>query len=436
MIQGASPTRDEIASCIARAGRAVWEVPGLAPGTPVRPVTKVGIVGAGTMGGGIAMNFATAGIPVVMVEQKREALDRGLKVVRGNCQRSADKGRFPQDEVEARMGRLSGTLETEGLVDRDLVIEAPFEDLELKKRVFGDLDRVMKPGAILATDTSGLDIDAIAAAASRPQDVIGLHFFSPATVMKRLEVVRADETAGDAVATSMDLAEKIDKIAALVGACPGFVGNRILRARQAQADKLVWKGVMPWDVDAALNHFGFRMGPYRMSDLAGLDIGWSKGARTADPIRDAPCGMDRRGQKTGAGFYDYDENRAGSPSDVTASVIRDVTGAAPSSMGRDEIIETCILPMIDEGVRIIEDDKAQRASDIDVIRLNGYGWPADKGGPMFYGDVAGPKAVLARMEALGADDPEFAPAETLKRLASEGGRFTGLDLGGLRTRKG
>ncbi len=436
MTAAASPTREETSAYIAEAGREAWRVPGLAPGTQPRPVTSVGIIGAGTMGGGIAMNFAAAGIPVVMVEQKREALDRGLKVVRGNWQRSADKGRFPQDEVEARMGRLSGTLEMSGLAECDLIIEAVFEDLELKKKIFADLDRIAKPGTILATNTSGLDIDAIAAATSRPQDVIGLHFFSPANVMKLLEIVRADETADDVVATSMDLAKKINKIAALVGVCPGFVGNRILRARQAQANKLVWKGVMPWDVDAALNEFGFRMGPYQMSDLAGLDIGWSKGAKTQNPIRDALCEMDRRGQKTGAGYYDYDENRKGSPSEVTTKVIREITGAEPSSMSRDEIIETCIFPMINEGVRVLEDNKAQRPSDIDVIWLNGYGWPADKGGPMFYGDMVGPKAVLARMEKLGVDDPEFAPAETLKRLASEGGKFTELDLGGLKTRKG
>ncbi|WP_339947956.1 3-hydroxyacyl-CoA dehydrogenase NAD-binding domain-containing protein [uncultured Albimonas sp.] len=429
------PDKAALSAYIAEAGRKTWKIDGLPAGLPLREVRKVGVIGAGTMGGGIAMNFASAGMPVTILETKQEALDRGLKVVRTNYQRSADRGRFPQEEVEERMGRLTGTLEMADFADCDLIIEAVFEDLELKKKIFASLDTVAKSGAILGTNTSGLDIDAIAAQTSRPADVIGLHFFSPANVMKLLEIVRADETADDVVATCMEISRQIGKVASLVGVCPGFVGNRILRARQLQANKLVYQGVMPWDVDAALNEFGFKMGPYQMSDLAGLDIGWSKGAATANPIRDALCEMDRRGQKTGAGYYDYDESRKGSPSEVTAKVIRDVTGVEPSSMSRDEIIETCIFPMINQGVRILEDCKTQRPSDIDVIWLNGYGWPSDKGGPMWFGDMVGAKAVLARMEKLGADDPEFAPAETLKKLAAEGGRFVDLDLGGLKVGK-
>jgi 3-hydroxyacyl-CoA dehydrogenase len=267
----------------------------------------------------------------------------------------------------------------------------------------------------------------------RPEDVIGLHFFSPANVMKLLEIVRAKHTADDVVATSMDLAKKINKIAALVGVCPGFVGNRILFARQIQANKLLAKGLMPWDVDAALNAFGFKMGPFQMSDLAGLDIGWSKGAKTDNPIRDALCEMDRRGQKTKAGFYDYDEARRPIPSDVVAGVIKDITGAEASSMSADEIIEICIYPMINEAVKILEENKAQRPSDIDVVWLNGYGWPADKGGPMFYGDMVGAQAVLDVMERLGAEDPAFAPAQLLRDLAKNGGKFTEIDTGGLKT---
>ena len=427
------PTKDEVAAYVASAGKKVWEIPGLPAGTALRPIQKVGIIGAGTMGGGIAMNFATAGYPVVIIETKQEALDRGLGVVRKNYQRSADKGRFPQDEVEARMDRLTGTLDFQALADCDLVIEAVFENMDIKKEIFGNLDKTVKQGAILATNTSGLNIDEIAGATTRPQDVIGLHFFSPANVMKLLEIVRADETADDVVATSMDIAQKINKIAALVGVCPGFVGNRILRQRQMQANKLLYAGVMPWDIDAAINHFGFRMGPYQMSDLAGLDIGWSKGATTANPIRDALCEMDRRGQKTGAGYYDYDAERNRSPSAVTEKVIRDITGAEPSTMTRDEIIETCIFPMINESVKLLEENKAQRPSDIDVIWINGYGWPTDKGGPMFYGDMVGAKAVLERMEKLGAEDPAFSPAETLRTLAADGGSFLDLDLGGLKT---
>jgi 3-hydroxyacyl-CoA dehydrogenase len=427
-----TPTTEQIGDYIAQAGKEAWEVPGLDASTSLREIKTVGIIGAGTMGGGIAMNFATAGYDVKIVETTQEALDRGLKVVRGNYQRSSDKGRFPQEEVEARMGRFDGRLELADLAECDLVIEAVFEDMELKRKIFTELDRVMKPGAILATNTSALDIDEIAGMTNRPEDVISLHFFSPANVMKLLEIVRAQHTADDVVATSMDLAKKINKIAALVGVCPGFVGNRILFARQIQANKLLAQGLMPWDVDAALNAFGFKMGPFQMSDLAGLDIGWSKGAKTDNPIRDMLCEMDRRGQKTQAGFYDYDENRNPVPSKVTAGIIKNVTGAEPSTMSQDEIIEICIYPMINEAVKILEENKAQRPSDIDVVWLNGYGWPADKGGPMFYGDMVGAQAVLERMEKLGAEDPAFEPADTLRKLAATGGKFTEIDTGGLK----
>ncbi|HCI99276.1 3-hydroxyacyl-CoA dehydrogenase [Sulfitobacter pontiacus] len=427
-----TPTDAEIGAYIGAAGKAAWEVPDLPANTKQREIKSVGIIGAGTMGGGIAMNFATAGIPVTIVETTQEALDRGLKVVRGNYQRSADKGRFPQEEVEARMDRFDGKLELAALAECDLVIEAVFEDMELKRKIFTELDRVMKPGAILATNTSALNIDEIAAMTKRPEDVIGLHFFSPANVMKLLEIVRAKHTADDVVATSMDLAAKINKIAVLVGVCPGFVGNRILFARQKQANKLLQQGLMPWDVDVALNAFGFKMGPFQMSDLAGLDIGWSKGAKTENPIRDALCEMDRRGQKTQAGFYDYDESRRPIPSDVVAGVIKDITGAEANQMSQEEIIEICIYPMINEAVKILEENKAQRPSDIDVVWLNGYGWPADKGGPMFYGDMVGAQAVLDVMEKLGAEDPEFAPAELLRDLAKNGGKFTEIDTGGLK----
>lgn len=421
---------EQVSAYIAQAGRDAWKVPGLPSDTPLREIRSVGVIGAGTMGGGISMNFATAGIPVRILETKQEALDRGLGVVRGHYQRSADKGRFPQEDVDLRMGLLTGTLDMESFADCDLVIEAVFEDMDLKKKIFTDLDRIMKPGAILATNTSALNIDAIASATRRPEDVIGLHFFSPANVMKLLEIVRADHTADDVIATCMDLAKKINKVAVLVGVCPGFVGNRILAARQAQAQKLVYKGAMPWDVDAALNAFGFRMGPYQMSDLAGLDIGWKKGAKTANPIRDALCEIDRRGQKTGAGYYDYDESRNPVPSSVTAEIIRDITGVdSASAPSVETMIATCIHPMINEGLKILEEKKAQRASDIDVVWLNGYGWPADKGGPMLYGDMVGAETVLATMERLGADDDRFAPAESLKRLARDGGRFTEVPAG-------
>ena len=425
----------DVADYMSQANKAAWEIEGLAEGTPLREIKKVGVIGAGTMGGGISMNFATAGIPVKIVETKAEALERGLGVIQKNYQRSADRGRFPQEEVGARMARLEGTLDMEALADCDLVIEAVFEDMDLKKTIFTKLDEICKDGAILATNTSALNIDEIAAVTKRPQDVIGLHFFSPANVMKLLEIVRADETADDVVATSMDLAKKIGKIAALVGVCPGFVGNRILASRQLQAMDMVNRGVMPWDVDAAFNEFGFKMGPFQMSDLAGLDLGWKKGAKTASPIRDALCEMDRRGQKTGAGYYDYDENMQRTPSDVTAKVIAEVTGVEPgaSSLSSQEIIEICIYPMINEAVKIMEENKAQRPSDVDVIWAYGYGWPGDKGGPMFYGDQVGADKILAKMQQLGAIDPRFAPAALLEELAASGGKFTEINTGGLKT---
>ena len=321
------------------------------------------------------------------------------------------------------------------LADCDLIIEAVFEDMELKKSIFATLDKIAKPRAILGTNTSGLNIDEIAAQTKRPEDVIGLHFFSPANVMKLLEIVRADKTANDVVATSMDLAKKIGKVAALVGVCPGFVGNRILAARQTQAMDLVNQGVMPWDVDNAFNSFGFKMGPFQMSDLAGLDIGWKKGATTSNPIRDALCEMDRRGQKTGAGYYDYDENMQRQPSAVTEQVIAEVTGIAAGAGTLDEagIIVRCMYPMVNEAVRILEDNKVQRPEDIDVIWAYGYGWPGDTAGPMFYGDLVGADKILAQMEKLAAADERFAPAETLRKLAADGGRFVDLDLGGLKT---
>lgn len=429
------PTTEQIADYIATSGQMAWTVPGISDATPRRDIRSVGIIGAGTMGGGISMNFATAGFAVKIVETTQEALDRRLAVVRGHYQRSADRGRFPPDEVQARMDRYTPCLHLSDLADCDLVIEAVFENIDLKKQIFTELNRVMKPGAILATNTSALDIDEIASVTDRPQDVIGLHFFSPANVMKLLEIVRAEATGDDVVATAMDLARQINKIATLVGVCPGFVGNRILFARQIQANKLVARGVLPWDVDAALNAFGFKMGPFQMSDLAGLDIGWSRGATTDNPIRDALCELDRRGQKTQAGFYDYDAARTPLPSPVTEGIIADITGAAPIKMAQDEIIETCIYPMINEAVKILEENKAQRPSDIDVVWLNGYGWPPDTGGPMFFGDMIGAPAILARMEALGKEDAAFAPAQTLRDLADSGGKFTDIDTGGLKTER-
>jgi len=412
------------------AERQAQKIPDVADDTPVIPVNKVGIIGAGTMGGGIAMNFANVGIPVVLIEVKQDALDRGLATIRKNYERTASRGGITADQVEERCALITGSLQMESLADVDLVIEAVFERMDIKKDIFTKLDAICKPGAILATNTSGLDIDEIAAVTKRPESVIGLHFFSPANVMKLLEIVRADHTSKEVIATSMKLAKKIGKVAVLVGVCPGFVGNRILGQRQREAQKLVMEGAMPWDIDRVLYDFGFPMGPFAMSDLAGLDIGWVKERSKGESIRDVLCEMDRRGQKTGAGYYDYDENRNAKPSPVTEQVIKDFivkTGANPRDVSDEEILERCIYPMINEGAKILEEGKAIRPSDIDVVWQNGYGWPVYRGGPMWYGDHVGLPKVLAKMQEFHAKMGDaFKPSPLLEKLVAEGKSFKDL----------
>ncbi len=406
------------------AERQANKVPDVPDDTAVIPVNKVGIIGAGTMGGGIAMNFLNAGIPVTIVEVKQDALDRGLKVVRSNYERSRTA---KPEETEARMSRLSGSLDMSALADCDLIIEAVFERMDIKKDIFAKLDAICKPGAILATNTSGLNIDEIASVTKRPEAVIGLHFFSPANVMKLLEIVRADHTSKEVINTCMKLARKIGKIAVLVGVCPGFVGNRILGARQREANKLIMEGAMPWDVDRVLYDFGFPMGPFAMSDLAGLDIGWVKEKSNGETIRDVLCEMDRRGQKTGAGWYDYDEDRNAKPSPVTEKILHDFivkSGANPRQVSDDEIRERCLYPMINEGAKILEEGKAIRASDIDVVWENGYGWPVYEGGPMWYGDKVGLDKVLSKMREFQATMGDaFKPAPLLEKLVAAGKTF-------------
>jgi len=410
------------------AERQVWKIPDVPTDTPTIPVNKVGIIGAGTMGGGIAMNFLNVGIPVTIVETKQEALDRGIATIRKNYENSAKKGRFTMEEVEKRMGLLKGTLDMNELADSDLVIEAVFENMEIKKEVFAKLDAIVKQGAILATNTSALNIDEIATAVKRPEAVIGLHFFSPANVMRLLEVVRAKKTSKEVIATSMQIAKKIGKIAALVGVCPGFVGNRILAQRQREAQKLVLEGAMPWDVDRVLYDFGLPMGPFAMSDLAGLDIGWSKEKSKGETIRDVLCEMDRRGQKTGAGYYDYDENRNAKPSPVVEKIILDFAakkGINRREISDQEILERCIYPMINEGAKILEEGMAIRSSDIDIVWINGYGFPVYRGGPMFYGDTVGADKVLAKMKEFQAKmGDDFKPAALLEKIVAEGKKFS------------
>ena len=409
------------------AQREAAKIPGLPADTPLVDVKKVGIIGAGTMGGGIAMNFANVGVPVVMVETNQAALDRGLGVVRRNYENSAKKGRFTQAEVEERMARFTGTLDLQQLADCDLVIEAVFENMDIKKELFGKLDRIVKPGALLASNTSFLNIDEIASVTSRPESVLGLHFFSPANVMKLLEVVRGAQTSLSALATAMTIAKKIGKVAAVSGVCHGFIGNRMLAKRSEQARAMLLEGAMPWDVDKVLYDFGMPMGPYAMSDMAGLDIGWSREKSTSSTIVQVLCEMDRRGQKTGAGYYDYDENRNARPSEVTRKVILDFMakeGRTPREISKEEILERCIYVMVNEGAKILDEGIAARASDIDVVWLNGYGWPVYRGGPMFYADTVGLDTVVAKLKEYGPRlGAGFTISPLLEKMAAEGKKF-------------
>jgi 3-hydroxyacyl-CoA dehydrogenase len=412
------------------AERKVWKIADVPDDTPILPIKKVGVIGAGTMGGGISMNFLNSGIPVTIVETVKEALDRGLSTIRRNYENTAKKGRLTQADVETRMGLLGPSLNLDALSDCDLIIEAVFENMEIKKEVFGKLDKIAKRGAILASNTSYLNIDQIASATSRPDYVLGMHFFSPANVMRLLEVVRGAKTSKPVIATVMQLARKIGKIGVLVGVCHGFVGNRMLAQRQREAQKLILEGAMPWDVDRVIYDFGLPMGPFAMSDLAGLDIGWAKATSKSSTIREILCEMDRRGQKTGAGFYDYDEQRNAKPSPVVEKIILDFSakkGVNRRPISGEEILERCIYPMINEGAKILEEGKAQRASDIDIVWINGYGWPVYRGGPMFYADLIGPDKVLAKLrefEATMGDD--FKPAPLLESVAAEKRRFQDL----------
>ena len=394
------------------AERQAAKIDGLGADVKPREIKRVGIIGAGTMGGGISMNFLSAGIPVTIVEMKQDALDRGTGVIRKNYEATAAKGRMKPEQVEAAMAALKPTLSLEDLADCDLVIEAVYEEMSVKKDIFGKLDKICKPGAILASNTSYLNVDEIAASTSRPQDVLGMHFFSPANVMKLLEVVRGEKTAPDALMTAMGLAKKIGKVAVVAGVCHGFIGNRMLMPRQVEAMKLLMEGATPQQIDKVHVDFGMPMGPFQMSDLAGVDIGWHRDPTRVESIRDALCAVGRWGQKTGKGFYDYDEKRTPTPSPETQKIIDGF--AAKSNLprreiGDEEIIERTLYPMVNEGYLILEEGKAQRASDIDVVWIYGYGWPVYRGGPMFWGDLEGAKKIVAGLEKHG-----FAVAKSLK----------------------
>jgi 3-hydroxyacyl-CoA dehydrogenase len=421
-----------------QAERAAAKVPGLPEGTVLRPIARVGVIGAGTMGGGITMNFLNAGIPVVLLEMKQEALDRGLATIRKNYENSMKKGKLKPEQVEQRMGLITPTLEYAALKDADLIVEAVFEEMGVKEAVFRQLDAVAKPGAILASNTSYLDIDRIATFTQRPQDVIGLHFFSPANVMRLLEIVRGAQTAPDVLATSLQLAKQIKKVAVVSGVCDGFIGNRMLARYGAAAQGLINAGALPQQIDGALQKFGLAMGPFRMGDLAGLDIGWATRKRKAAEagvemkpiVADKLCEAGRFGQKTGAGWYRYEAgNRTPLPDSVTEQLITDYRaahGITPRKIGDEEIVERCIFALVNEGARILEEGIAARASDIDLVYLNGYGFPLHRGGPMLYADTVGLPQVVRSLRRFAAEpgaDASWQPAPLLVRLAEEGRSF-------------
>jgi 3-hydroxyacyl-CoA dehydrogenase len=395
--------------------------------TPTLPIARVGVIGAGTMGGGIAMNFLSAGIPVTIVEMKQDALDRGVGIIRKNYEATAAKGKMKPEAVEKAMGLLTPSLTFDDLADCDLIIEAVFENIDVKKDVFAKLDRIAKPDAILATNTSYLHIDDIAGATHSPSSVLGLHFFSPANVMKLLEIVRTKDTSKPILATAAKLAKTIGKIGVTVGNGFGFVGNRILAARNTQSDKLILEGAMPAEVDKVLYDFGFPMGHFQMRDLVGLDVGWNREASSSATVREILNELGRHGQKSGGGYYDYDEKRNHTPSPIAQQVIEDFAarqGIQRRTVGADEILDRILYAMVNEGARILDEGIAARASDIDIIWVTGYGWPRYRGGPMFWGDLQGVPQVIEKLKELQARfGDDFKPSPLIERLAAEGKSF-------------
>jgi 3-hydroxyacyl-CoA dehydrogenase len=423
-----------------QAERAASHINGMPDSVATRPINRVGVVGAGTMGGGITMSFINAGLPVTLMETKQEALDRGLANIRRNYQGALRKGSLTEASVEQRLALITPTLQYEPLRDVDLVVEAVFENLEVKRQVFEKLDQIVKRGAILASNTSALNLDVIARFTKRPKDVIGLHFFSPANVMRLLEVVRGAETANDTLATAMALAKTIGKIAVVSGVCDGFIGNRMVARYGMAAHDLLVAGALPQQIDAALQNFGMAMGPFRMADLAGLDIGWAIRKRRAaefpdgdfSNVADILCEAGRFGQKTGAGFYRYEAGARDAIADPAVTAIierfREQKGVVPRTVTDSEIVERCVYALINEGARIVDEGIAQRSSDVDLVYLNGYGFPVYRGGPMFYADNVGLLTVaraLNRIAAVpGADTAFWTPAPLLARLAQEGRTFS------------
>ena len=415
------------------AEREAAKIPDVPASTPAKDIKKAAIIGAGTMGGGIAMNFANVGVPVTVVEVQKDALDRGLGIVRKNYEATASRGRITTADVEKRMGLITGTTDWNAVKDADIVIEAVFEEMPIKKEVFGKLDALAKPDAILATNTSTLDVNEIASATKRPESVIGTHFFSPANVMRLLENVRGAKSSPTAIATVMSLGRRIQKVPVLVGVCYGFVGNRMLHQRGQQAEKLVLEGALPHQVDKVLTDFGFPMGPFAMGDLAGLDVGWRirKGRGVKSPVADRICELGRFGQKTGSGYFKYEKgDRTPIPDPDVEKIIVDVAteqGITRRHISDEEILQRLLYPMVNEGAKILEEKIAIRASDIDVIWVYGYGWPVYRGGPMFWADQIGLKKLRDTMLSFNkaTGDSFWTPAPLLERLASEGKTFTG-----------
>jgi 3-hydroxyacyl-CoA dehydrogenase len=421
------------------ADRAASKIPDVPSDTPQRPIASVAVIGAGTMGGGISMNFLNAGIPVKMLEMKQDALDRGVATIRKNYEAQVKKGKLKQDKYEQRMSLLSTTLSYDDLKDADLVIEAVFEEIGVKQAVFKELDRVMKPGAILASNTSTLDVDKIASFTQRPQDVVGMHFFSPANVMKLLEVVRGAKTAKDVLATVMAVAKKIKKTAVVSGVCDGFIGNRMIEQYGRQGGFLLDEGCTPAQVDKAMEKFGMAMGPFRMGDLAGNDIGWAirkrrysekpdmKYSKTADLL----CEKGRFGQKTGAGWYDYVAGKRDAiPNAEVVKMIEDhraALGIKPRKISDEEIVQRLVFSLVNEAAHILEEGIASKASDIDMVYIMGYGFPVYRGGPMNYADQVGLFNVVQAMKRFAQnplDDAKFwQPAPLLARLVAEGKTF-------------
>jgi 3-hydroxyacyl-CoA dehydrogenase len=421
--------------------RAASKIPDVPADTPLRPIKKAAVIGAGTMGGGIAMNFVNAGIPVVVLEMKQDALDRGLGVVRKNYENSAAKGRLKPEEMTTRLSLITGTLNYDDISDADIVVEAVFEDMAVKETVFKKLDQVMKPGAILASNTSTLDVNTIAAFTRRPQDVIGTHFFSPANVMRLLEVVRGAKTGKDVLATTMALAKKIKKLGVVSGVCDGFIGNRMIEQYSRQGLYMLEEGASPQQVDRAIEKIGFAMGPFRMGDLAGNDVGWyiRKRRYIEHPdmeypkIADKLCELGRFGQKTGFGWYRYEAGkREALPDPIVEKLIVDHRvglGIKPRKISDDEIVHRLMFALVNEGAKILQEGIALRASDIDMIYLSGYGFPLHRGGPMLYADIYGLYNVVSKMQQfaqVARGDKEFwQPAPMLAKLATQGKTFNG-----------